>query len=627
MPIQPSRVGLTIATVIGCGLILLGAAICYLCYQLGPTPTNQPIAGAIACAILSVLGVGLIVAARRGYASATARLAAQLSYPSSPWMWRPDWAAQRAVSLNKSKASGAWWFGLLWNLITVPALWKALPQLKGPTDPRSIFLALFGAVGFGVLVYAIRITLIELRFGNTYFQMDALPFAPGGRVSGSIALRLDSEPPQGIDLKLACIRRVVTGGGRSRSVNETPLWETEANVPSGALQLGPTGRAIPVNFAIPADALVTNQNDPNDQILWRLHAKAKLPGIAYSDDFEIPVFSPSNAGQTAPAAGQAPTIAGLPAQNAPQTAAVTAAIAVSLLMGAAVGAFAWRMAKNANISHASARSALVVRRNFSSPMTDADLERIAALPVQMQAEELFERAIEHDHRALVEFEERIGSWNGRLQMTPRMTQLERRSEFSNDLRVRNANADMNLAVQGWTKDSAGADALLAQARPGGKYRANAVYMLGMLGGRGVDYDRIHEALLDYARNDKDADVRKWTVEGLRYLGKDEALDELFYSFTHDPSYAVRDRAGCNISDCGNFTRAQRMRMVPQLIDLAADSGTTGQMRNWCFLALQEITDESLPANADAWANWYREHGADKLAQFESQPEWQVRGDE
>jgi hypothetical protein len=149
----------------------------------------------------------------------------------------------------------------------------------------------------------------------------------------------------------------------------------------------------------------------------------------------------------------------------------------------------------------------------------------------------------------------------------------------------------------------------------------------MLAGRGVDYDHIHSVILDYARNDQDPVVRQWAVEGLRFLGKDEVLDELFTSFTQDPSMNVRDRAGCNISDCGIFTRKQRMRMVPQLIDLAAQPNLSPQMRNWCFMALGEITDENSPADAMSWNRWYADHGADKMAEFERLEWWQVRGDE
>jgi hypothetical protein len=260
-------------------------------------------------------------------------------------------------------------------------------------------------------------------------------------------------------------------------------------------------------------------------------------------------------------------------------------------------------------------------------MTDADVERVLALPAQDQAEELLERAIGHDERALELFDQHVEGWIGHLHMSDRMRQLVQRLQFSKDLRVRYANADINLALDGWQKNERAADLLIERARTDQHYRAAAVYFLGMLAGRGVDYDRIHGVLLDYARNDKDATVRQWAVEGMRYLGKDEVLDELFTSFTEDPATAVRDRAGCNISDCGNFMRKQRMRMVPKLIDLAMNSRTNPQTRNWCFLALQEITGENLPADATAWSRWYREHGAEKMAEFERLDWWQVRGDE
>jgi len=59
-----------------------------------------------------------------------------------------------------------------------------------------------------------------------------------------------------------------------------------------------------------------------------------------------------------------------------------------------------------------------------------------------------------------------------------------------------------------------------------------------------------------------------------------------------------------------------MGLAPQLIDLALNPRTPGQMRSWTFLALQEITDVNLPADAVAWSRWYQEHGAEKLAEFE-----------
>jgi hypothetical protein len=255
------------------------------------------------------------------------------------------------------------------------------------------------------------------------------------------------------------------------------------------------------------------------------------------------------------------------------------------------------------------------------------VDRVLALPPQAQAEELFDRLVGHDERALAVFDQQIEKWIGHIHRGDRIAQLLERAQFSKDLRVRLAHADMSLTLDGWHKNEEAAGLLIQRAQTDPSYKPAALYFLGMLAGRGVAYHRIHNLLLDYARNDKDAAARQWAVEGLRFLGKDEVLDELFTSFTEDPSMNVRNRAGSNLSDCGIFTRKQRMRMVPKLIDLALEQNTSPQMRNWCFLALQEITDANVLADALAWNRWYADHGAEKMAEFGHLEWWQVRGDE
>jgi len=328
--------------------------------------------------------------------------------------------------------------------------------------------------------------------------------------------------------------------------------------------------------------------------------------------------------------------------RAQSRASTIAPIAIFLLLVG--GMFAWQVwrvstfkasasAARANKAHANGSrvattpNAVAPHRVYATPMSSADEARVLALPAQLQAEELLERAIGHDQRALEMFDRQVESWVGHIRLTDHMKQLEQRSEFSSDLRVRNANADINLTLDGWQKNDQAAEMLIERARTDLQYRPAAVYLLGMLAGRGVAYERIYPILLDYAKHDPDASVRQWAVEGMRYLGKDEALDELFESFTQDPSSSVRERAGCNLSDCGNFTRAQRMRMVPKFLDLSSDTSTSAQMRNWSYMALHEITDANVPSDPQAWKKWYGAHGAGKLAEFEKLDWWQVRGDE
>jgi len=838
---QPSKVGPVFLTLFA--LPFLGGGLFFIYAQVVSSQnfkTTDLIVGVALASFFVLIGGGLIFAANKGYALLKQLAALQEANPLAPWLWRADWASRRAESQNRKSFITAWIAAAFVNLITLPILFGIAPNYFRNGDPRALLLLGFSSFGGILAVYALRATIRHERFGNTYFEFDALPFSPGERLSGRIHLRFETQAAHGFDLRLTCVRRIVTGSGKNSTTSKVTLWQADKNVPSGAAGPGPLGRAIPVDFELPPDGLHTDHTNLNDQIVWMLHAQADVPGVDFSDDFELPVFrtasSPESASETQPAEAIANAVFGLsttqsvdadsgavpqpartkvvvsmhdggtefyfPAFRTPGralllfivsaifTGAIYALIhnhvpllftavfalgdlfvilgffhvafgsvrifvgngeivsrggllgmgalrrtpfsqvasivpvaslqqggnsdssvysirlltkegkrftladeissrqearwivsqiealvglkmdthvevdlplgvsaqptqvqvvlrtsrtptsAASLVSFAVFGAmvlavFAWQgkmfSARTGRVRFSRAAAAPrpnpVARRVFSGPLSDSDVERVMALPAQAQAEELFERAIGHDARALELLNQQVEEWVGRIHQSDRMTQLVQRAQFSNDLRVRLAHVDISLVLEGWHKNEQAANSLLDRAITDPQHRAWAVYYLGMLAGRGVDYERIHKALVDYARKDKDASVRQWAVEGLRFLGKDEVLDDLFASFTQDSAMSVRDRAGCNISDCGIFTRYQRVRMVPRFIALAAEPNTSAQMRSWCFLALREITDENLPPDAAAWNHWYADHGTEKMAAFEDLQWWQVRGHE
>jgi hypothetical protein len=839
---QPSKAAPVILTLFA--LPFLGGGLFFLYALLVSrenVKTTDPLVGMAIASFFVFVGGGLIFASVKGYGLQKKQAALEAANPLSPWLWRADWALRRAESQHKKSYIGSWILAAICNLITLPILINVLPKLIQAGDPRLIVPLLFGLAGLILIVYAIRLTIRHERFGNTYFEFDSLPLSPGERVGGRIHLRFETQATHGIDLRLSCVRRIITGSGNNRNTSQINLWQADKNVPYGAVAPGPLGRAIPVDFELPAEGLITDHSNASDQVLWLLHAQADVPGVDYSDDFELPVFrtaesarvvsdSKSRDSSTVDSFGfatarsvdadsgavpqparmkvvvsmhdggtefyfppfrtparamvillvsvlfsgavyalfhsrapfffaalfsladlfvifgffhvafgsarigvgngeilsrsgilgmgatrrtpfsdiasivpvgmmqqggnswnvvytirmqtkdgkkltladeisrreearwivsQLETLAGLkldthvemqlplgvqaqPVQlrtaqtmSRPQSSTTTlTSFAIFAAMVAAM--FAWQgkfffgakaRANSSRAAVATPRPRPVTPRVVSSPLTDADVDWVLALPPQAQAEELFERAIGHDAKALELLDSRLVGWIGHIHQSGRMTQLVQRAQFSKDLRVRLAHVDMSLALEGWHQNGEAVNSLINRASTDPQHRAWAVYYLGMLAARGVGYDRIHQVLLDYARNDKDASVRQWAVEGLRFLGKDEVLDDLYVAFTEDPSMNVRDRAGCNISDCGIFTRKQRLRMVPKLVALIGEPGTNAQMRTWCFMALQEITDENLPADATAWSHWYDEHGAEKMAAFERLEWWQVRGDE
>ena len=793
--------------------------------------------GVAISSFFAVIGCGIIFAGILGNRQLTEQAAVAESNPESPWLWRKDWASRRAESKNRNRATGLWVAAIFANAIVFTVALSTVPKLWRASDPKAFFPLGFCVLGVILASAAMRASIRRKRFGQTYFEFAALPFSPGRPLQGAIHLRFDSDAKHGIDLSLSCVRQVITGAGQDHHTQESILWQADKNVPQELLSPGPMGDAtIPVDFSIPSDAYESNHDQPNDQVLWLLHAQADVPGVNYSDDFEVPVFrqtaapglasrttafSPGGAPETVPPAfqsdasevaapanpkvvvstgtngstefyfpafrnprrtlvllfftavwtviayflgrshaplifpivfglfdllliyalirallgscliqagngkivfrrallgigaareiafsdisqilpvtamqqqggqasyslrlltkagrkltladsidsrqearwvaaqlekfaglkldthvavdapfggygpppqrGQAPT--GPPTalrRNGPLATAVALAFFLGGMGFVGLRIFSTRTAQSNRASQAAMRAANSLQPVKYSPLSDMDLQRLQTLAKQAQAEELLDRAIQHDPRALDLFERSIGAWQGDIKLTARMKQLELRSRFSTDLRVRYANADLNLAMDGWPKTGNSAELLIARAQADPANRPYSVYYMGMLAGRGVSYKRIYPVLVGYAKHDANPQVRQWAVEGMAYLGTDEALDQLFDSFVHDASEAVRERAGCNVSDCGNFMRKQRMRMLPKLIQLAADPQIAPQLRNWTFLALREITDANLPADASAWQDWYTQHGAEKMAEFEGSEWWRVRGDQ
>jgi hypothetical protein len=287
---KPSKSGLVVLSVFGLPFLGMGlfAAFSFLRAPNQPLPTR--IGATVVASVFAIIGAGLIFGSFYGYSRQKKQADVELAQPDSPWLWRPDWAAGRAEGKNKTSIIG-WWAGaVLLNMLTLPIALGAFSQMLETGDPKLLIPCGFGVLGLIVLLGAIRATVRLKRFGKTYFEMNSLPFSPGSRMAGSIHVRLHPDAAHGVDLELTCFRRLVTGSGNSRSNQQVPLWEDSKNVSASSLARGPLDTIVPVEFHLPIDAFQTDHNNSSDQVFWLLKAKADVPGVDYSDEFELPVF-------------------------------------------------------------------------------------------------------------------------------------------------------------------------------------------------------------------------------------------------------------------------------------------------------------------------------------------------
>jgi hypothetical protein len=262
---------------------------------------------------------------------------------------------------------------------------------------------------------------------------------------------------------------------------------------------------------------------------------------------------------------------------------------------------------------------------FTTPtllkLSDDDLRSLEALSPQQQAEQLMMAAVNHYDGAPGIIMERAEGWRGKLRKTQNWDTVDQSARYSSDLRVRNADIELALVINNIDKTGEVAERLVSDATAHVGNRAFDFYMLGMLANRGVETDRIHAALRDWA-HDNDEGTRYWAIEGLALIGSDDTIADFLEVLRSDPSLNVRQRCGASLAKSGMLTREQRMKAVPGLLEIAADKSQNATAQGWAFQALREITAEQIGDDAGAWQTWFTAHGSERADQFHrTDPNW------
>jgi hypothetical protein len=251
----------------------------------------------------------------------------------------------------------------------------------------------------------------------------------------------------------------------------------------------------------------------------------------------------------------------------------------------------------------------------TAKLSEVEAEMVAAMGPQGQAERLLQYAISHHVGATDAIKARVKGWRGAIASTPALDTLLDVARNGDDLRVRAAGIEIELAAMNLVRTAAQVDALLAQIARGPHLARRDIYALGLLANRGVETERIHGELRLLTHAEQPL-VRYQAYAAIANLGTDDAVRDLLDGFHHDPSSMVRiDGGGCGLAHCGMLTRAQRMLAVPGLIGMAEDKALDATTVVYAYRALREITDETLPDDAPRWREWYAAHGAETMDRF------------
>lgn len=244
------------------------------------------------------------------------------------------------------------------------------------------------------------------------------------------------------------------------------------------------------------------------------------------------------------------------------------------------------------------------QRASANVLSEHHTDVLDSMSAQAQAEFLLERAINRYKGASEQIVARTEQWRGKIALNQRLNGLFMTGLNSDDLSVRAAAIELNLAALNVPKSTATVDSMEPDARHGEQgVRANALWRIGLLGNRGIDPARAFGILMS-SLHDPNVNVRYWAVEGLAYLGTEETIEPLLSVFHDDESPVIRERAACSLAQSGMLSAKQRWTAVPRLLDFAEDNALDEQTRSWVFQALRDITGQTVPRNAAAWRAWY-----------------------
>jgi HEAT repeat protein len=167
---------------------------------------------------------------------------------------------------------------------------------------------------------------------------------------------------------------------------------------------------------------------------------------------------------------------------------------------------------------------------------------------------------------------------------------------------------VDLAALNIAKTPAAVEQLVAQADSSNHTEQIwALWTLGLLGNRGVEQERVTQALVGHLHH-SDPEVRHWAVEGLAYLGTDQTIEPLLQVLHDDASPMVRERAACSLAQSGMLNETQRRSAIPRLLDFSDDPALDATTRIWVFHALRDITGQKFPDDPAAWRTWYNSQG-------------------
>jgi len=289
---KSNRIAFVVLSMFGLAFVAGGVLFLYAATHQHPARhhAQQPFwPFAIGAGVFFLVGFGVLIMAIVGGRSIIRASELKADHPDQPWMWKIDWATRNIPDHVVASAVGGWIVALFVSAIATPTAIRGLQEYLHKHNNLALIALIFPLIAIGLIFVAARNTLRIVKYGKSNLRLKTLPAPIGGVLAGTICVQRPVNSVDGIKLRLVCIHRVQSGGGKNQHVTETVQWEDEQIL--NRLPPCDCGAEIPVSFRIPADAASCDDSNMHSQIIWRLECRANSPGVGYYTRFNVPVFA------------------------------------------------------------------------------------------------------------------------------------------------------------------------------------------------------------------------------------------------------------------------------------------------------------------------------------------------
>lgn len=156
-----------------------------------------------------------------------------------------------------------------------------------------LFGGIFALVGIVFTIVAINLILKTRKFRPGELRLASSPIVLGQtfRATLQTGVSKGTRPESGFNVALRCVLRRETrdSDGHTHRSNKT-IWSSEITS-HGAVEHGADCFSINLRWDVPADQPPTSLGKGAERHLWTVYVSADLPGVDYSETFEIPVFT------------------------------------------------------------------------------------------------------------------------------------------------------------------------------------------------------------------------------------------------------------------------------------------------------------------------------------------------